>query len=144
SLYALVDLDERLQLTQRWLALTPRFVVALVPGQAPVARARAALQSCSIERGLSCNTLRIELEGESVPLLARYTQRQRSAVEKLVAALEGDTVEPAAAGEKTSCEEPPDPGAAADRSYAAEVVRPLRNAQALVSRSGLFIIARLL
>jgi len=144
SVYALVDLDERLQLAHSWLALTPSFVVALAPGAAPLARPRATLRSCSIERGLSCNTLRIELAGESSPLLARYTQRQRSAVEKLVAALEGDTFQEDAAGEKASCEDVTDASAAADRSYAAEVVRPLRNAQALVSRNGLFIIGRLL
>jgi ATP-binding cassette, subfamily B, bacterial len=127
--YALVDLDARLQLCSSWLALTPEYVVWLPAGEAPLARLRTRVRSCSIERGLSCNTLRIELDGEAAPLLARYTQRQRSAVERLVALLEGDGV---------------DADVDADRSYAAEVVRPLRNAQALVSRNGLFIIARLL
>ncbi|HEU4577536.1 MAG TPA: ABC transporter ATP-binding protein, partial [Polyangiaceae bacterium] len=138
--YALVDLDSSLHLTESWLALTPRFVVLVAAGAAPIARPRSALAACSVEPGLSCNTLRIEFDASLAPglhacppLLARYTQRQRSAVEKLVAALEGDT--PADA---------PATPADADRSYAAEVVRPLRNAQALVSRSGLFIIARLL
>jgi ATP-binding cassette subfamily B protein len=147
--YALVDLDASLRLAVGWLALTPRFVVLIPAGQSAIARPRSALSACSIDRGLSCNTLRIEFDaslaatardGEEAPelercppLLARYTQRQRSAVEKLVAALEGDTAADA-----------PATPADADRSYAAEVVRPLRNAQALVSRSGLFIIARLL
>jgi len=132
--YALVDLDERLQLSERWLALTPSCIVALAPGEPPLIYRRASVRGCATDRGLSCNTLRIELEGETAPLLARFTQRQRSAVERVVAALEGDTLE----------EHRGDDRAQADRSYAAEVVRPLRNAQALVSRSGLFIIARLL
>jgi len=127
--YALVDLDAQLRLSEAWLVLTPGHLVSVPAAAAPEAHARFAVQRCTIERGLSCNTLRVELRGETGPLLARYTQRQRSAVEKLVAALEGDAVRPA--------EDP-------DQSYATEVVRPLRLAQALVSRNGLAIIARLL
>jgi ATP-binding cassette subfamily B protein len=61
--------------------------------------------------------------------VARYTQRQRTAVERVVAMLDG--VAPVAALD-------------ADALYAAEVVRPIRQAQALVSKNGLFIILRLL
>jgi ATP-binding cassette, subfamily B, bacterial len=151
--YALVDLNERLQLGQSWLALTRNYVVSLAPGEAALVCRRASVRNCSIDRGLSCNSLRIELEGDG-PLLFRYTQRQRSAVERVVAALQGDILGEEAPGESTRGQDAPgantrrsnavEDGAAADRSYAAEVVRPLRNAQALVSRNGLFIITRLL
>src|SRR5688572_17234841 len=127
--YALIDLDARLRLAEQWLALTPGFVVLCLPGEEVLVRARTAVRRCSLERGLSCNTLRIELgDGES-PLFARYTQRQRSAVERVIAALDGEAL-PATLD--------------ADAAYAAEVVRPIRNAQASVSRSGVFIITRLL
>jgi ATP-binding cassette, subfamily B, bacterial len=122
--YALVDLDARLCLCEQWLLLTHRFVVLCAAGAAPEVWGRSDVKGCSLERGLSCNTLRIELgDGES-PIVARYTQRQRSAVERIIQALEDDVL-PASLN-------------------AAEVVRPIRNAQALVSRSSLFIIVRLL
>ncbi len=131
--YALIDLDAELRLSEQWLALTADFVVLCAPNAARGAellvRPRQEVQRCSLERGLSCNTLRIELGDEQPPIIARYTQRQRSAVERLIAALDGELL----------------PGGLdADAAYAAEVVRPIRNAQALVSRSSLFIIVRLL
>jgi ATP-binding cassette subfamily B protein len=129
SVYALVDLDEALCLCERWIALTHDWLVYLVPGAAPLCRPRRSVARCLIERGLSCNTLSIELCDGGSPIVARYTQRQRSAVERIVAALDGKSV----------------PGALdADAAYAAEVARPIRNAQALVSRSSVFILARLL
>jgi ATP-binding cassette subfamily B protein len=132
--YALIDLDGDLNLCQRWLVLTPDGVVLHVPGQPGLAAPRSAVERCSLERGLSCNTLRIQLRGgepgcERAPIVARYTQRQRSAVERIIAALDGELQSKAAD---------------ADAAYVAEVVRPIRNAQALVSKSGVFILARLL
>jgi ATP-binding cassette subfamily B protein len=147
--YALIDLDADLRLCERWLALTPDWVVLHVPGEPALAAPRSAVARCSLERGLSCNTLRIELRplepsrvepsrvepggvelgGQPAPIAARYTQRQRSAVERIIAALDGELQSKAAD---------------ADAAYAAEVARPIRNAQALVSKSGVFILARLL
>src|SRR6188768_50293 len=121
--YALIDLDTDLRLCERWLALTPGWVVLHVPGEPALAAPRSAVERCSLERGLSCNTLRIELRrpepsgeglgGPPAPIVARYTQRQRSAVERIIAALEGELQSK---------------GADADAAYAAEVARPIRNA----------------
>src|SRR5262245_41775638 len=86
--YALLDLDGELRLCERWLVLTPEWVVLHAPGGLPLEARRANIERCSLDRGLSSNTLRVELKG-SDPLVARYTQRQRSAVERIAAALEG-------------------------------------------------------
>jgi len=126
--YALIDLDAELRLCERWLVLTPGWVALQVPGGLPLEARRSSIERCSLDRGLSCNTLRVERRG-SEPMVARYTQRQRSAVERIAAALEGELQSA---------------GADADAAYAAEVARPIRHAQALVSKSGLFILARLL
>ena len=127
--YALIDLDAELRLSERWLVLTSGWVVLHVPGAAPSSAPRARVERCSLDRGLTCNTLRIELGEGREPLVARYTQRQRSAVERIIAALDGEL---------------PSATADADAAYAAEVARPIRNAQALVSKSSLFILGRLL
>jgi ATP-binding cassette subfamily B protein len=129
DVYALVDLDLELRLGEQWLALTPAFIALCLPGESPLVWPRSAVKRCSLERGLSCNTLRVELGEDERPIVVRYTQRQRSAVDRVIAALEGELL--------TSKVD-------ADAAYAAEVVRPIRSAQALVSRSGLFIIVRLL
>jgi ATP-binding cassette subfamily B protein len=126
--YALLDLDERLRLCERWLVLTPSAVVVWEPGAPPEIQPRSRVERCTFERGLSMSTLRIELRGTS-PLVGRYTHRQRTAVDRVTHALDGA------------------PGllpASADAAYAAEVARPIRHAQALVSKNGLFILARLL
>ncbi len=129
SAYALLDLDEGLRLTESWIALTPDWVVSWSDGAPPLAHSRASVARCSLDRGLSCNTLRVELADGRAAIVARYTQRQRSAVERIIAALDGEL---------------PSGQADADAAYAAEVARPIRNAQALVSRSSLFILTRLL
>jgi ATP-binding cassette, subfamily B, bacterial len=129
SAYALTDLDPNLRLSERWLALTPEHVLSWSSDGPPLVRPRRAVESCTVDAGLSCNTLRIEWRDGHEPLVLRYTQRQRSAVERIVAALDGELVGVHA-----------DP----DSAYAAEVARPIRNAQALVSRSNLFILMRLL
>lgn len=129
SAYALLDLDDELRLAERWLALTPDWVISWSDGTPPRAHPRASVARCCVERGLSCNTLRVELADGQAAIVARYTQRQRSAVERLIAALDGELL----SGQ-----------ADADSAYAAEVARPIRNAQALVSRSSVFILTRLL
>jgi ATP-binding cassette subfamily B protein len=126
--YALIDLDDELRLCERWLALTPDSVVYHVPGAEPLCRPRRSVVRASLERGLSCNTLRVELASDETPIVARYTQRQRSAVERIITAIDGELLG----------------GPDADAAYAAEVARPIRNAQALVSHSSVFILARLL
>ncbi len=127
--YALIDLDDALSLGERWLALTSTHVALWSPTAPLAVYARQAVERCCLERGLSCNTLRIELREGQRPLVVRYTQRQRSAVERIIASLDGELI-----SEQLD----------ADSAYAAEVARPIRNAQALVSKSSLFILLRLL
>src|SRR5688572_6488279 len=127
--YALVDLDAELRLCEHWLVLTRGHVVLWSPGAPPSLRSRHEVARCSVDRGLSCNTLRVELGAETDALVLRYTQRQRSAVERIIAALEGELLSE---------------HADADAAYAAEVARPIRQAQALVSKNSVFILLRLL
>ncbi|MEY2932648.1 MAG: hypothetical protein RL033_3397 [Pseudomonadota bacterium] len=142
--YALIDLDEQLRLNESWLVLTASSVVCLRAEQEPFAAPRKAVTGCTVERGVSCNTLRVDLGSETSPLLARYTQRQSSAVERIVALVENDSIEGDSIEGDRVQGDGTEAASGADARYAAAVVRPLREAQALVSRNGLFIIARLL
>jgi ATP-binding cassette subfamily B protein len=127
--YAFIDLNDELQLDERWLVLTGGELALCRAGTAPIVYARSTLGSASIERGLSCNVLRVARGPAEHPIVLQYTQRQRGAVERLVALLEGASVSG-----------PTD----ADEAYASFVVRPIREAQASVSKNGIFIIIRLL
>jgi ATP-binding cassette, subfamily B, bacterial len=127
--YALVDLDGELQLSEQWLVLTREHLALCRAGAAPLVYERSALGRATVERGLSCNVLRVARGVAERPIVLHYTQRQRGAVERLVTLLQLENVG-----------EPLD----ADEAYAAFVVRPIREAQASVSKNGLYIIIRLL
>src|SRR3970040_1742971 len=133
QLYALADLDAGLRLGESWVALGPRRVaVARALPDANVSDRGWDIHSIDRERiqavqespGLSANTLMLLGAPDDPPLaVARYTQRQRGAFENirfvLDEAIVGRTVKP---------------DADADQVYADAVARPIRDAQALVSR----------
>jgi ATP-binding cassette subfamily B protein len=136
QLYALVDLDARMRLTEAWLALgkehlaVARRVEAVVDVHTvPRMRVRAVRET----PGLSGSTLTF-LGNPTDPALAvvRYTQRQRRAVENVrfvvEQALEGRSVE----------------ASDADDEYARSVAAPIREAQALVAGNQGAVLWRLL
>ncbi len=136
QLYALLDLDAGLRLSEAWLALGPDAVaVAEERDGAWAVRSfeRARLEGVLEAPGLSGNTLTF-LGSPDDPALAivRYTHRQRRAVENvrfvLEQELEGRTV----------------PETDADREYAASIAGPIREAQALVSGNSSAVLWRLL
>lgn len=136
QLYALLDLDAGLRLSEAWLALGPDAVaVAEERDGAWAVRSfeRARIEGVLEAPGLSGNTLTF-LGAPDDPALAivRYTHRQRRAVENvrfvLEQELEGRTV----------------PEADADREYAASIAGPIREAQALVSGNSSAVLWRLL
>ncbi len=138
QMYALADLDGELAFAETWLVLGARHVAVARQGETdpePVISyfERSEISGLSTEDGLSCRTLRI-LGGSDAPPLAvlRFTLRQRRSVEAfafvLEQALEGRTVSLADA----------------DESYIQNVIRPIRDAQALVVRHRLAVVWRLL
>ena len=143
QLYALADLDAGLRLGESWVALGPRRVA--VARALPDANGsdrgwdihsidRERIQAVQESPGLSANTLMLLGAPDDPPLaVARYTQRQRGAFENirfvLDEAIVGRTVKP---------------DADADQVYADAVARPIRDAQALVSRHRATVILRLL
>lgn len=136
QLYALLDLDAGLRLSEAWLALGPDAVaVAEERDGSWAVRSfeRARLEGVLEAPGLSGNTLTF-LGAPDDPALAivRYTHRQRRAVENvrfvLEQELEGRTV----------------PETDADREYAASIAGPIREAQALVSGNSSAVLWRLL
>jgi ATP-binding cassette subfamily B protein len=127
--YALIDLDDDLRLCEQWLVLSDSVLAVCREGAPPLVYARSMLGRSSVERGLSCNVLCIRRGAAERSLVLCYTQRQRGAVERVLALLEGE-----------SAGEPGD----ADETYASFVSRPIRDAQASVSKNGLYIVVRLL
>ncbi len=133
-LYAMIDLDEAMDLGERWLLLGERRV-AVVDAATGDAHAfeRSAIRALREEPGLSATLLHV-LGGAGDPPLAelRYTHRQRRAVENvrfvLKQALEGRDVE---VGD-------------ADVEYARAVASPVREAQALVAGNRRAVLWRLL
>jgi len=136
QLYALIDLDAGMRLTERWLALGEQFVAVAIEGAEgwevdtfPRSRVEVLRES----PGLSGSTLTF-LGAPDEPALAmiRYTHRQRRAVENvrfvLQQGLEGRSV----------------PLADADGEYAASIAAPIREAQALVSGHQSAVLWRLL
>src|SRR3954453_22560353 len=72
--YALTDLDALLRLSERWLVLTSEHVILWAQGEPPLVQARSSVERCSVDAGLSCNTLRTERRAGQEPLVLRYTQ----------------------------------------------------------------------
>ncbi len=138
QMYALADLNDELAFAETWVVLGAHHVAVARQGETgpePVITyfERSEISGLSTEDGLSCRTLRI-LGGSDAPPLAvlRFTLRQRRSVEAfafvLEQALEGRTVSLADA----------------DESYVQNVIRPIRDAQALVVRHRLAVVWRLL
>ncbi|MFN2572672.1 MAG: ABC transporter transmembrane domain-containing protein, partial [Gemmatimonadales bacterium] len=138
QLYALADLDQRLQLAEGWLVLGSRHVaVARRDGDGWDVRSidRTRIEAVREAPGLSANTLSIlGAPGEPALALVRYTHRQRRAFENIRFVLEEQIQGHARALSNSD----------ADRLYAESVARPIRDAQALVSGHQTAVIRRLL
>ncbi len=139
QMYALADLDGALEFSETWVALGSRHVavVRATEGETgPIIEhfERSEITAIASERGLSCHTIRI-LGGNDAPPLAvlRFTRRQRRGMEALAFVLE----------QALEGREVPQ-GADADETYVENVVRPIRDAQALVVRHQLAVVWRLL
>jgi ATP-binding cassette subfamily B protein len=138
QLYALVDLDHALRLTEAWLALGPRHVALArrVPDDFSwdvQTFDRARITAVHEAPGLSASRLTLAGASGDPPLaVVRFTHRQRGAVENLrfvlEEALEGRTP----------------PSADPDATYADGVARPIRDAQALVAGRETAVLRRLL
>lgn len=133
--YALVDLDERLALVERWVALTRHWLVCIeahAPDGARVERiARGAITGLSTDAGLSCRVIRVH--GAGGPLLVlRHTQRQRASLEVIQFALSQ-----ALEGREVPLGDP-------DETYLSGIVQPIRDAQALIVPHRLAVVWRLL
>ncbi|HEX6316261.1 MAG TPA: ABC transporter ATP-binding protein [Gemmatimonadaceae bacterium] len=139
QLYALADLDAGLRLTESWVALGPSRV-ALARAMPDANGAwdvrtieRAHIRAVQESPGLSANTLVLAGAPDDPPLaVARYTQRQRGAFENIRFVLDE-----AIAGRTVTSDD-------ADRVYADAVARPVRDAQALVSKRRSAVLIRLL
>jgi ATP-binding cassette subfamily B protein len=137
QLYALIDLDPALNLTEGWLCLGPQ---QLAIARRENGRAwsielidRARIQQVRETPGLSCHLLSLCGAADEPPLaLLRYTHRQRRAVEVIRAVLDQDLAGGGALGGDS------------DDHYADAVAGPIREAQALVAGSDRAIILRLL
>ena len=132
-LYAMVDLDERLSLTERWVLLGDERVALVRGGVTARVFDRSAVRAVREEPGLSATLLHVlGTEGEAPLAELRYTHRQRRAVENIRFVLQ-QQVEGRAV----------DPGAA-DVEYARAVAAPVREAQALVAGNKRAVLWRLL
>jgi ATP-binding cassette subfamily B protein len=136
QLYALADLDHRLHLGESWLALgADDIAVARHSGDtwAIDSVERRCIRAVRDVPGLSANTLLILGDEGAAPLLvARYTQRQRAAVENIRFVLDE-----ALTGRSVTLDD-------GDRVYAEAVARPVRDAQALVAGRESAVMLRLL
>ena len=135
-LYAFVDLDATMRLSEAWLALGPEHLaIATGSSERPDIRVieRSRIGAVRVLPGLSCHVLTVlGAPGEPALAVLRYTYRQHRAIENirfvLDEALEGRTVAEA------------DP----DDEYVEGLARPIRDAQALVARNELAVLWRLL
>jgi ATP-binding cassette subfamily B protein len=138
QLYALADLDATLRLAHIWVALGPEEVAVAEEGEKDGdfeirTFPRRRVQAVRTDRGLSCNILRIQSAADKPPLaVLRHTQRQRRAMENLAFVLEQGLQD-----REIPLDDP-------DLLYAESVARPIRNAQALVTRDRLAVLWRLL
>ena len=135
QLYALTDLDPRLSLTERWIAVGPTRVA--------IARRSARgtdFELTHIDRervsgaretpGMSCYQLALLGEADEPPLaVLRYTHRQRRAVDAVRALIETSEVAD---------------NHDADEAYADHVATPIREAQMMVAKTDMAVLFRLL
>jgi len=143
QLYALADLNERMELDQTWVALGSDHVAVATEangvfdgnGKPEAIRSfeRARIKSVRETPGLSCTVMTILGESHE-PALAvlRYTHRQRRAMENVKF-----VIQEAIAGNRVEAKDP-------DRLYAESVAQPIREAQASVSAKRATVIRRLL
>lgn len=127
--YAFADLDSDLRLCERWLVITASYLVSCVPGVKPALYELCPTSRCDIDRGLSCNTLRVQGGGAGSGLVVYYTHRQRFAFERLMAALQHEL---------------PLSGQDADAAYASDVARPIKSAGETVFQNSWVVLARLI
>ncbi|MGD2069996.1 MAG: ABC transporter ATP-binding protein [Gemmatimonadota bacterium] len=132
-LYAMVDLDEAMQLTERWVVLGDARVAVTGPAGEIEVFERAGVRAVREEPGMSATLLHV-LGDEGEPPLAelRYTHRQRRAVENVRFVLQQQ-----AAGRRVET-------GTADTEYARAVAGPVREAQALVAGNRRAVLWRLL
>ncbi len=135
QLYAMVDLDPGLRLTEAWLALGEDAVAVARQGDGWEVRSflRTAVEAVRESPGLSGSTLTF-LGAPDEPALAvvRYTHRQRRAVENVRFVIEQELE-----GRSVPASDP-------DGEYAAGVAAPIREAQALVAGRESAVLWRLL
>jgi ATP-binding cassette, subfamily B, bacterial len=138
-LYALADLDQSMQLSEIWVALSHDYLVIAKPGNGGNNYDFQVIDRVSIGTvreipGLSCSCLVIDSVTTRDTQLAvlRYSHRQRRAVENIRYLLEqriaGCDIEPANA----------------DQVYASAIAEPVRDAQASVAGQQLTVLWRLL
>jgi len=136
QLYALLDLDAGLRLAQAWLALGPHDVAIARPegaGWRVDSFARSRVEAIREAPGLSGNALTfLAAPDEPALAVARYTHRQRRAVENVRFVLEQELE-----GRAVPIGDP-------DEEYAASVAAPIREAQALVAGNQAAVLWRLL
>ena len=136
ELYALADLDASLRLSERWLALgAERVALARRGAGGPDVQSfeRHAVRGVAHVPSLSANALGIHGGSDEPPLaLVRYTHRQRKAMENIAFALEQQLE----GGELRPTD--------ADAEYLESLARPIRDAQALVTRRKHAVLWRLL
>jgi len=137
-LYALADLNERMELERTWVALGPEHVALAREAQGASEAAiqtfeRSRIRSLRETPGLSCTVLTIGGGPDELVLaVLRYTHRQRRAMENLKFVLDeqlnGNDVGPADA----------------DEVYKSAIARPIRDAQASVAGKRVAVLWRLL
>lgn len=140
QLYALIDLNDSLQIEHRWLVLGVDDVALMKncpEGQRVEVNniERRCIESIKEQHGLSCTSITF-LGGDKKGALMsfRYSHRQRKAVANILFILE------------QQCNKHPAPisGVDADQSYASSLTHSIRQAQASVAKNQLAVVWRLL
>jgi len=137
QLYALADLDDRLQLTERWIALGPERIALACPDDEGAWRVtsleRADVRAVRVTPGLSGSVFTFLGEpGEPALGAVRFTHRQKRAMENI-----RFVVEQQVEGRDVRAGD-------ADAEYARSVAAPVREAQALVAGNQARVLWRLL
>ena len=132
-LYAMVDLDAAMSLTQRWVMLSDHRVALAEPTHEVRVFERAEIRALGEEPGLSATRILVlGAEGDAPLAELHYTHRQRRAVENIRFVLE-QQIE----GRHVDTGDP-------DLEYARAVASPVREAQALVAGNRRAVLWRLL